>query len=154
MKKVIILFNIIVLLASCSTNDGPTYSAKNIGQVSQVQTATILSIEKIHIKGTSETGERVGGLAGGFAGGFAGGGSVLTHIAGAVGGAVIGGIAGGVTQDAITSDTAYQFIVQENDSKPIAVLQTDDNDLKVGDKVTILYSGNSTRIIPMNTSSK
>ena len=43
---------------------------------------------------------------------------------------------------------AYQFIIQLNDGKSIAVLQEEVKGLSVGDDVTILASGNNTRIIP------
>ncbi len=151
MMKIASLIVLSSLFTACASDSGPTYSQSSIGQVSNVETGKILDIKKVNIKGTSETGERVGGMAGGFAGAFAGRGGMLTHIAGAVGGAVVGGVAGGVTQDAITSDEAYQFIVQKTGGATVAILQTDDDNLKVGDMVTILASGNDTRIVPIGS---
>lgn len=154
-KYFIILFSLISLsLTACSSTSEPTYSGNSIGQVSNVESGTIIAIEKVNIKGTHETGERVGAIAGGLGGAFAGGGSMLTHIAGSIGGAVVGGLAGAATQDVLTSGEAYQFIIKKPSGQTISVLQTDDSNLKVGDNVTILLSGNNTRIIPSNPTTK
>ncbi|QIV95125.1 hypothetical protein [Allofrancisella frigidaquae] len=153
MKKIysIILLTIIsVILVSC-TSSGPTYSANSVGQVSQVEQGKIIDIQKVNIKGQDNIGTQVGGFAGGLGGALAGGGSTLGRIAGSIGGAIVGGIAGGVTEKALTSSGAYQFTIQLKDGSTIAVLQEDDKNLHVGDQVTILFAGNNTRIIPIES---
>ena len=149
MKKIIYLgvFLFSLLLTSCSSTD-PSYSANSVGQVSQVEQGQILDIQKVNIKGSDNAGARVGGLAGGLGGALAGGGNIFTSIAGSIGGAIVGGLAGGATEKAITSSKGYQFTIKLNNGKSFAVLQKNDNNLKVGDKVTIYLSGNSTRIVP------
>jgi outer membrane lipoprotein SlyB len=135
-----------VLLVGCSSN--PSYSADSIGQVSQVKQGKIIDIQEVNIKGSSNIGAQIGGLGGAFGGAFAGAGAgMLTSIAGSIGGAIVGGIAGGATEDVITSSKAYQFTIKLNDGETIAVLQQDNKDLKVGDKVKIFASGNNTRIV-------
>lgn len=136
-----------LLLTSCSSTD-PNYSANSVGQVSQVEQGKILDIQKVNIKGSNNVGVRVGGLAGGLGGALAGSGNMLTSIAGSIGGAVVGGIAGGATEEAVTSSKGYQFTIKLNNGKTFAILQEDDNSLKVGDHVTIYMSGNNTRIVP------
>ncbi|MFT4693391.1 MAG: outer membrane lipoprotein SlyB [Francisella sp.] len=105
-------------LLSGCASDGPSYSANSIGQVSNIKQGKIIDIQVVNIKGRNNVGSR------------------------------IGGIAGGATEKALTSSQAYQFIIQLNYGKSIAVLQEEVKGLSVGDDVTILASGNNTRIIP------
>ena len=130
MKKLFLLMILPIALLSSCASDGPSYSANSIGQVSDVKQGKIIDIQKVNIKGKENVGSRVGSLAGGL------------------GGAIVGGIAGGATEKALTSSQAYQFIIQLKDGKSIAVLQEEVKGLSVGDNVTILASGNNTRIIP------
>lgn len=111
----------------------------------------IIDIQKVNVKGKDNVGARVGGLAGGLGGALAGSGNMLTSIAGSIGGALVGGVAGGATEKAITSSTAFQFVIQLNTGKSIAVLQEENKGLSVGDEVTIFESGNNTRIVPIST---
>ena len=152
MKKLIFIIIISMTLLSSCANDGPSYSANSIGQVSDIKQGKILDIKIVNIKGRDNVGSRVGGMAGGLGGAFAGGGNMLTSIAGSIGGAIVGGIAGGATEKALTSSQAYQFIIQLKDGESIAVLQEEIKGLSIGDNVTILASGNNTRIIPENKS--
>ncbi|QLE79439.1 hypothetical protein FLM55_06695 [Francisella sp. Scap27] len=151
MKKIFFLFFLVTtLLTSCASND-PSYSASSIGQVSNVMQGKIIDIQKVNVKGKDNVGARVGGLAGGLGGALAGSGNMLTSIAGSIGGALVGGVAGGATEKAITSSTAFQFVIQLNTGKSIAVLQEENKGLSVGDEVTIFESGNNTRIVPIST---
>ena len=152
MRKLFLLTIIPIVLLTGYANDGPSYSANSIGQVSDVKQGKIIDIQKVNIKGKDSMGSRVGGMAGGLGGALAGSGNTLTRIAGSVGGAVVGGIAGGATEKALTSSQAYQFIIQLKDGKSIAVLQEEIKGLNIGDDVTILASGNNTRIIPQDKS--
>jgi outer membrane lipoprotein SlyB len=153
MKKTFYLgiFLFSLLLTSCSSTD-PSYSANSVGQVSQVEQGKILDIQKVNIKGSDNAGARVGGLAGGLGGALAGSGNIFTSIAGSIGGAIVGGIAGGATEKAITSSTGYQFTIKLDNGKTFAILQEDNNNLKVGDLVTVYMSGNNTRIVPAKSS--
>ncbi|WP_150467114.1 hypothetical protein [Francisella sp. SYW-9] len=150
MKKIIylgiFLFSLL-LLTSCSSTD-PNYSANSVGQVSQVEQGKILNIQKVNIKGSDNAGARVGGLAGGLGGALADSGNIFTSIAGSIGGAIVGGIAGGATEKAITSSKGYQFTIKLNNGKTFAILQEDNNNLRVGDLVTVYMLGNNTRIVP------
>lgn len=145
----ICILSLCVFLTNCASS-GPTYSSSAVGQVSQVAQGKIIDIQQVNVKGSENIGSRVGGLAGGLGGALAGSGNMLTSIAGSIGGALVGGVAGGATEKAITSSKAYQFAIELNNGKTIAVLQQDDNDIKIGDKVKIFVSGNNTRIVPAN----
>lgn len=153
MKKILYfnIFLLILALTSCSSTD-PSYSANSVGQVSQVEQGKILDIQRVNIKGSNNVGARVGGLAGGLGGALAGSGNMLTSIAGSIGGAVVGGIAGGATEEAVTSSKGYQFTIKLDSGKTLAILQEDNNNLKIGDNVTIYMSGNNTRIVPTQSS--
>ena len=122
MKKLFFLILIPLALLSGCASDGPSYSANSIGQVSNIKQGKAIDIQVVNIKGRDNVGSRVGGMT--------------------------GGIAGSATEKALTSSQAYQFIIQLNDGKSIAVLQEEVKGLSVGDDVTILASGNNTRIIP------
>lgn len=150
MKKILYFstFLLTIFLTSCASSE-PSYSANSVGQVSQVEQGKILNIQKVNIKGSDNVGARVGGLAGGLGGALAGSGNMLTSIAGSIGGAIVGGIAGGATEKAMTSSEAYQYTIQLNNGKTIAVLQ-EENNIQVGEKVTIYVSGNNTRLVPMH----
>lgn len=151
MKKIFLLIMIpIALLTSCAS-DGPSYSANSIGQVSNIEQGKIIDIQVVNIKGNDNVGSRVGGMAGGLGGALAGSSNMLTSIAGSIGGAIVGGIAGGAAEKALTSSQAYQFVIQLKDGKSIAVLQQENKGLNVGDEVTILASGNNTRIVPLTS---
>jgi outer membrane lipoprotein SlyB len=150
MKRLFLLLAVPLVLLSGCASDSPSYSANSIGQVSNIEQGKIIDIQKVNIKGKDNVGSRVGGLAGGLGGALAGSGGMLTSIAGSIGGAIVGGIAGGATEKVLTSSEAYQFVIQLKDGKSIAVLQEEVKGLNIGDNVTILASGNNTRIIPQN----
>lgn len=149
MKKTFFLFFLIAALLTSCASDNPSYSANSIGQVSDVVQGKIIDIQKVNVKGENNVGARVGGMAGGLGGALAGSGNILTSIAGSIGGAIVGGVAGGATEKAITSSTAFQFVIQLDSGKSIAVLQENNKGLNVGDEVTIFKSGNNTRIVPV-----
>lgn len=153
MKRIFYLsiFLVSVVLTSCSSTE-PSYSASSVGQVSQVEQGKILDIQQVNVKGSNNVGARVGGLAGGLGGALAGSGNIFTSIAGSIGGALVGGIAGGATEEAVTSSKGYQFTIKLNSGKTLAILQENNNNLKIGDQVTIYMSGNNTRIVPAKSS--
>lgn len=149
MKNIIFTIIISVFLLTGCASDNPSYSASSIGQVSNVEQGKIIDIQKVNVKGKDNVGARVGGLAGGLGGALAGSGNMLTSIAGSIGGALVGGVAGGATEKAVTSSTAFQFVIKLTNGKSIAVLQEDSKGLNIGDEVTIFESGNNTRIVPI-----
>ena len=108
---------------------------------------------QIEIAGSNEGGTLVGAGVGGVAGGIAGSmfghgkGSDLMAIAGGTVGALVGGAVGGVAQQAATSDTAYEFLIQKgSSSNVISVVQTNELGLKPSDNVVLVTIDGTTRI--------
>ena len=75
------------------------------------------------------------------------GGNTAVNIIGGVGGAVIGGVIGGAAEKAITSDTAFEFLVQEDKTGDvISVVQSNELGLQPGDNVILVEIDGVTRI--------
>ncbi|HZF75815.1 MAG TPA: hypothetical protein VE033_08300, partial [Acetobacteraceae bacterium] len=62
-----------------------------------------------------------------------------------IGGALAGGLAGSAIEGGISSGTAIEFIVREDQGGDIAVVQTNEDALQVGDRV-FLSRGDRVRI--------
>lgn len=115
MKKTIILLSVSVLtlftLTACkaplSAND---YDQATVGDVQQVQRGTVVSVEKVNIKGKSDVGTGVGAAAGGIAGSYVGGGRAA--LLGGLGGAVVGGLVGREVGKALNNQEGLRYVVQ------------------------------------------
>ncbi len=141
-STVFVLMTLLLGISGCSMHSGSTYERSEMGSPQYFKKGVILSIREVEIKGTeSGTGAVVGATAGGLAGSTLGGGTA-TRALGAVGGAVIGGLLGHATEDLITSGTASEFIIQPDKGEPYAVVQVNDEELKAGERVLIMDSGN------------
>ncbi len=139
---VFLLMTLLLGISGCSLHSGSVYERNEMGVPQNFKKGIILSIREVEIKGTeSGTGAVVGATAGGLAGSTLGGGTA-TRALGAVGGAVIGGLLGNVTEDLITSGTASEFIIQPDKGEPYAVVQVNDEELKAGERILIMDSGN------------
>ena len=135
------------LLAACApTNTATTYSREQMNREAQVETGTIVSIRPVTVEGSGRTGTLLGGAAGGVAGSFIGGDWRSNLLAG-LAGAVVGGVAGSAAERSLTTATANEFIVELEGGGTIAVVQTNDQGLRVGDRVTVLR-GDRTRLTP------
>lgn len=133
-------------LSACeATNTGKTYSQKQLGNTSSVESGTIVSSREVNVAG-SNTG--VGTVVGAGAGAVAGsalGHKTRTNILGAIGGAVLGGIIGHGVEDIATRGKATEFVVQRADGSTFAVVQTNEDNLQPGERVLIV-SGDKTRL--------
>jgi outer membrane lipoprotein SlyB len=117
-----------------------------MGRVATVMKGKIISMRNVNISGTqSGVGAGAGAIAGGVGASGIGNGGRSNTVA-AVGGAVVGGVAGAVAEEVMTKSTAMEFIVQQENGQTVAVVQQNDENLAVGDKVMILRSGTA-RII-------
>lgn len=144
------VFALLMALAACSPQGSNTYARSDMGRVATVMKGKILSMRGVNITGTqSGLGAGAGALAGGVGASGIGNGGRSNAVA-AVGGAVVGGIAGAVVEETMTNSTAMEFIVQQENGQTIAVVQTNDDQLAVGDKVLVLRSGTA-RLIRDNT---
>lgn len=132
----------LLLVAGCKADitNSTSYSRSDLGRVSTVMHGKIIGIREVQVKGTnSGLGGGAGAIAGGTAGSAMGGGT-RSNIIGAVGGAVVGGVAGAVAESALTSGTAFEFLIQQENGQAIAIVQSNDQNLRVGEKVLIVRS--------------
>lgn len=154
MKKLFTAIAALGLLVGCGIGDtNTTYNRAQIGRQGTTSTGRIISMTQIEVAGSNEggtlVGAGVGGVAGGIAGSTIGGGKgkSLMTLAGAAVGALAGAAAGGAAEQAATSDTAYEFLVQKgNSNNVISVVQTNELGLKPGDNVVLVTIDGTTRI--------
>jgi outer membrane lipoprotein SlyB len=126
----------------CSLHSGSAYNRNEMGSPQYFKKGVIVSVRDVEIKGTESM---AGAVAGATAGGLAGstlGENTATRVLGALGGAVIGGVLGHATEDVITSGDASEFIIQPDEGENYAVVQVNDEELKSGERVLIMDSGN------------
>ncbi|MGE0152580.1 MAG: glycine zipper 2TM domain-containing protein [Reyranellaceae bacterium] len=133
-------------LSACeATNTGKTYSQRQLGNTSSVETGTIVSAREVNVEGSNTgIGTAVGAGAGAVAGSALGT-KTRTNILGAIGGAVLGGIIGHGVEDMATRGKATEFVVQRADGSTFAVVQTNEDNLQPGERVLIV-SGDRTRL--------
>jgi outer membrane lipoprotein SlyB len=137
---------LVMALSACAPPDSSTYARSDIGRVATVMKGKILSMRSVKLSGTQTgIGAGAGAVAGGVGASGIGGGGRANTVA-AVGGAVVGGLAGAVAEEAMTKSMATEFIVQQENGQTVAIVQPNDDNLAVGDKVMILRSGTA-RII-------
>ena len=149
-KFICILYTLQVFLAGCAVHSSSNYTRPEMGRAATVMTGVILALRDVQISGTN-SGIGVGaGAAAGATGGAAAGGDVAGAVIGAIGGAVVGGVVGAVTEEALTRAGAVEFIIKQENGQSIAVVQTNEDNLVVGDKILILRS-KKIRIIKDNT---
>jgi outer membrane lipoprotein SlyB len=149
-KPVLALFLLGLALVACApANTGSTYSRQQVNRAANVSTGTIVSMRDVAVQGQGNTGAFVGAAAGGVGGSFIGGDWRSNLLAG-LGGAVIGGIAGNAAERAATGGTATEFIIEVAGGGTIAVVQTNEEGFRVGDRVTILQ-GDRTRLTPIRS---
>lgn len=146
MKK---LFGLIVLflgLTACGIGDtNTTYERGEIGAQGRVEYGKIIDILPVTTAGTNAVGTVGGAVAGGAAGSMIGGNTAM-HVVGAVGGALLGGIVGGTAEEAITKDTAYEFLVKKSTGSVVSVVQSNELHLRIGDNVYLTTVNGTTRI--------
>lgn len=133
-------------LAGCAPeNTNTTYTGADIGRTASVSFGQIVSMRVVNVQGQSSGVGTLGGAAvGGVAGSFIGG-DPRTNALGAIGGAIIGGIAGTAVEKSASQGTAVEFIIREDSWQTIAVVQTNEENFRVGERV-MLTRGARTRI--------
>jgi len=147
MKKFLALCFMCLFLAACGAgNTNTTYSRAQIGKRGSTSTGVIVAMEVVTTKGENTgLGTLAGGAAGAIAGSAIGGGrgSALA----AIGVGVAGAVAGHVIEDKILTDTAFEFLVQEDKTgNVISVVQSNELQLQPGDHVILVELDGVTRI--------
>ena len=143
-----------LLLSACGIGErNTTYDQMQIGRQGSSSTGKILSMTQVEVAGSNDTGGLVGAGVGGALGGVGGSalgggkGSTLFAIGGAALGALAGAAIGSATEQAATSDLAYEFLIRKDETgRVISVVQTNELNLRPGDNVILITIDGTTRI--------
>ena len=149
MKKILAIAMATILSACAANLDTNRYQTSATGQINSVQEGVVINVRPVRI--ATENGG-VGTIAGGIAGGVLGntvGGSSVANTLGAVGGAVLGGYLGSKTQEGLSAQNGYEYIVKLDSGKAITLTQGADKVFSVGQPVYVLDAdyGERARII-------
>ena len=126
-----------VVPACAPANTASTVPSSALGTAASVSFGTIVGSRPVQVTGSNTGLGTVGGaVAGGVVGSTIGGDWRARTLAG-VGGALLGGLAGGAVERGVGSGQAVEFIVREDRGGDIAVVQTNEEGLQVGDRVMI-----------------
>jgi outer membrane lipoprotein SlyB len=127
-------------LAGCAPPGTSVYTESQIGRAATVMHGKVLAIRTVTLQGDSSgAGALTGAVAGGAAGTMVSGDPALA-VAGAAGGVLVGGVAGAVAEEQFRRAGGVELIVQQENGQTIAVAQTNEQALKVGDSVLVLRS--------------
>jgi len=111
-----------------------------MGQPQSFSKGIIVSERIVTIKGTeSGVGAVSGAVLGGLGGSKASKDGTISAI-GAIGGAIIGGVVGTKAEELLMRGEASEFIIQPDIGEPFNLIQVNDEELKVGDRVFIINS--------------
>ena len=146
MKKFFCVILVAFALVGCGIGEtNTTYDRSSIGQMGELSLGTIVAMNTVQTAGTNGVGTLSGGIAGAAAGSMSGGNTAI-NIIGGVGGAVLGGVLGAKTEEALTKDTAIEFIVRTEAGKLIPIVQSNELGLRVGERVMLVTVSGTTRI--------
>ncbi len=146
MKKILAVLVPAVMLTACQADiDSYQYGTSSVGQANAAAQCRVINVRLVKVKSDNELGTLIGGAAGGVAG-YGIGGDSTAHWLGSIGGAVLGGIAGNAAQGALSSQNAYEYIVELNNGQVMTITQGTDTLLSPGQRCMLLY-GNPARLI-------
>ena len=133
-------------LAGCApAHTGSTYQQGEMQRLGQVSGGQVIGMEPVQIAGTnSGVGTVGGGIAGGTVGSAVGRGRV--GILGGVVGAIGGVLAGSAIEQGVTSGTATRFYIRRDDGQTVSVVQTNEPQIRTGERVLIIDEGGTARI--------
>ena len=139
MKKILVVLMMAVFLTACGAgNTNTTYRRSQIGKTGSTSTGVIVAMEVVTTEGENTgLGTIAGGAAGAIAGSAIGGGrgSALA----AIGVGVAGAVAGNLIEKKILTDTAFEFLIQEDKTgNVISVVQSNELGLQPGDHVIMV----------------
>lgn len=139
------LLAVLALAAGALAACGPPQTANtvqpwSVGRAGAVSTGTIVAMRPVQVQGSTGIGAPVGSVGGAVIGSSIVGGGWRTGALGAIGGAVIGGLAGAAVEQNVTGGTAVEFIIRDDRGGEIAVVQTNEDRLMVGDRVRVVQA--------------
>lgn len=145
--QIAVLALALALSACMPRHTNSQYEQTDIGRASTVMRGEIIAMREVKLSGTnSGLGATTGAVGGGVGGAVAGGNNLPAAIVGTVGGAVVGGVVGAVAEEQLTKDKAVEFVIRQENDQIIAVPQSNEENLAVGERVLVLRS-NVVRII-------
>ncbi len=129
------------LLGCGPANQNSTVSTFAVGTQGSVRYGTVVGMRPVQVAGTrSGVGTAAGAVGGGLIGGTIGG-DWRARTVGGVAGALLGGIAGTVVEEGVTGGQAVEFIIRGDQGGPDqAVIQTNEQGLRVGERVALSYT--------------
>jgi outer membrane lipoprotein SlyB len=145
--RLVLFLAVASLITGCaSRKSGDVYSRNQAMQAQTVQMGTVQAVRSVQIEGTkSGVGAVGGGIAGGVLGSTIGGGKGSTLAA--LGGAALGAVGGNMAEEKLTKKAGLEITVQLDSGSLIAVVQAADVMFSVGDRVRVLSSGGTTRVV-------
>jgi outer membrane lipoprotein SlyB len=140
-------------VASAQDYSGYRYDSNTAQQMQSVTIGRVEAMREVTVDGTSQLAQYTGSGLGAALGGILGstlGNNQATRAAAAITLGAAGAIGGNYATKAINREVAYEYIIQLNDGRTVAVTQSyeSNNAILVGDKVRILQSGR-VRIVKM-----
>ncbi len=141
LRLVAVLLLPAALLACGPANQNSTVSTYAVGTQGSVRYGTVVGMRPVQVAGTrSGVGTTAGAVGGGLIGSTIGGDWRARTVAG-VAGALIGGVAGTVVEEGVTGGQAMEFIIRGDEGGPDqAVIQTNEQGLRVGERVALSYT--------------
>ncbi len=134
------------MVACAPSRTGESYNASQLNRTAISTQGTIIGMREVQVQGgQGGVGTAAGAVAGGIGGSFIGGDWRSNLLAG-LGGAIIGGIIGNQAERAISSGTATEFVIRETTGNDIVVTQTNEEGLRIGDRVRVNRS-DRTRVV-------
>jgi outer membrane lipoprotein SlyB len=139
----------VTLTAGCATNtnSASVYSAGQTQREQTVRYAVVEGAREVLIdRGQQGTGALAGAVVGGVAGSSIGG--RRENIAGAVLGAVAGGVVGQAIEGSASKRKGVEITLRYDNGDVRAIVQeADDQVFKPGDRVRVLQSGVTSRVV-------
>lgn len=147
MKKILVMCLMCLVLTACAAGQtNTTYNRSQIGKRGSTSTGTVVAMEVVTTKGEKKgLGALAGGATGAIAGSSIGGGR--GSLLAAIGAGVAGAVAGSLVEEKVLTDTAFEFLVQEDKTgEIISIVQSNELQLQPGDHVILIELDGVTRI--------
>lgn len=131
-----LVFAALAAAGCASPSSGRVYSRHEARVAWDVRYGKVVAIDEAVIEGRRSALGRVGGGLVGYQAGRAVGSGSGSDIAGAVG-AVAGAVAGQAIEEQATREAAWQFTVELDSGRTIAVVQARDQSFAIGERVRV-----------------
>lgn len=138
------------LLAGCATgsNSAGVYGSSQAQREQVVRFATITSMTPVTIdRGQTGVGTAGGAVIGGVAGSSIGGGR--GQVISSVLGAIVGGVAGQAVEGGMSKRQGIELTLRYDSGEIRSIVQEDDINFRVGDRVRVLSGSGATRVLPL-----